>query len=437
MSIAVGSYRINQFVIQTLDGKNSIDVSNSLLFFNYFEDLLSPCVTGDAKLINSSSLFNILRIRGGEKVSISLSTISGDFVLDETFSLYVSKVTNLDAQHSNETFTIHLVSREGLTNETSRCEKRYIGNFKNTVTDILQNVLVTDKYQDKNIEKTSNDYSFIGNNKKPFHTLIWLCPKAVPITFQNSGLSGGGEYGEARGTSGFLFYENREGFNFRSVDSLVSNTKIEVGSSDKKNIPTYTYTQVIEHNKTSNRFMIHNYNFQNSADLMKSLRVGMYANKTYFYDLYSNTVNTYTYKLNEQIQNKLGSEDKIAVSDEFGNTFTRIMVRASDRGLPNSDGTVNATDSSGANMSMAYSRYNLLFSQSLNMVVPCNVELKVGDIIRCEFQRIDRTRNTEVDPEQSGFYLIKELRHHFEGGQTTTSLGLIRDSYGLYGSKNA
>ncbi len=50
--------------------------------------------------------------------------------------------------------------------------------------------------------------------------------------------------------------------------------------------------------------------------------------------------------------------------------------------------------------------------------------------------RIDRTDNKENDDEQSGNYLIKGLRHHFEGGQMITSLRLIRDSYGLYGSNN-
>ena len=41
----------------------------------------------------------------------------------------------------------------------------------------------------------------------------------------------------------------------------------------------------------------------------------------------------------------------------------------------------------------------------------------------------------EVDAEQSGNYLIKEVRHHFEGNQMVSSLKLVRDSYGLYGAK--
>ena len=427
MAASVGAFKPNYFTIQTLDGKTTVDVTNSCLFFDYFEDILSPCVTAIAQLINSSSLFNILPIRGGEKVTISVDTAFGEFVLDD---LYVYKVSNLDAQHSNEMFTLNLVSREGLTNETSRCQTIYRGNLQTTVTKILKDDLKTKKYKSENIEATSNDYSFIGNNRKPFHVLTWLGPKAVPANGQNSGTSGE----EARGTAGFLFYENKDGFNFRSIDSLVSSTKIQTNSADKENIPYYLFTQVIEENQTKTNFNILNYNYEKNIDLMKSLRVGMYVNKTYFYDLYSNTLDLYTYKVKDQVKNKLGGAESIAVSDEFGDSISRIMVRTSDRGALKTDGSVSDKLRSGADMAMSYSRYNLLFTQALNMVVPCNVNLKVGGIIHAEFPRIDRSTNMTSDEEQSGYYLIKELRHHFEGGQMVTSLRLIRDSYGLYSS---
>ena len=427
MAAAVGAFKPNYFTIQTLDGSTTVDVTNSCLFFDYFEDILSPCVTAIAQLINSSSLFNILPIRGGEKVTISVDTAFGEFVLDD---LYVYKVSNLDAQHSNEMFTLNLVSREGLTNETSRCQTIYRGNLQTTVTKILKDDLKTKKYKSENIEGTSNDYSFIGNNRKPFHVLTWLGPKAVPANGQNSGTSGE----EARGTAGFLFYENKDGFNFRSIDSLVSSTKIQTNSADKENIPYYLFTQVIEENQTKTNFNILNYNYEKNIDLMKSLRVGMYVNKTYFYDLYSNTLDLYTYKVKNQVKSKLGGAESIAVSDEFGDSISRIMVRTSDRGALKTDGSVSDKLRSGADMAMSYSRYNLLFTQALNMVVPCNVNLKVGGIIHAEFPRIDRSTNMTSDEEQSGYYLVKELRHHFEGGQMVTSLRLIRDSYGLYSS---
>ena len=388
---------------------------------------------------NIHSILNGLPIRGGESVSMEIETVSGTFLLDGENAMYVYKVSNIKAEHTNESFTLHLVSREGLTNETVRCQTVYRGNLKNTVTKILKDDLKTNKFKDENIEQTSNSYSFIGNNKKPFHTLIWLGPKSVStISGGPTGTSGGDQSGIAKGTAGFFFYENKDGFNFRSIDSLVSNTRIEASISNKKKVYNYSYNQfVIEHNNLNNNFNINNYNFEKNIDLMKSLRVGMYSNKTYFYDLYSNSLDLYKYTIKDQVKSKLGASEGIVVSDEFGDSITRIMVKVADRGILNTDGSVSDKLRSGADMSMAYSRYNLLFSQAININVPLNINLKCGDIIYAQFPKMEPANTGEVDPEQSGFYLIKELRHHFDPtNKMFTSIRLIRDSYGLYGPKN-
>ena len=49
------------------------------------------------------------------------------------------------------------------------------------VTKILKEVLQTEKFEESNIEKTANTYTFIGNLKKPFHVLHWLTPKGIPV----------------------------------------------------------------------------------------------------------------------------------------------------------------------------------------------------------------------------------------------------------------
>ena len=59
-----------------------------------------------------------------------------------------------------------------------------------------------------------------------------------------------------------------------------------------------------------------------------------------------------------------------------------------------------------------------------------NTKLKVGDIIKCDFPRLNEG-DAEVDQSSSGKYLIKELCHHFMIGKNITSMKLIRDSYGF------
>ncbi|MEN9913948.1 MAG: Synechococcus phage [Bacteroidota bacterium] len=433
MAISVSGLRYQYVAITSLDGsKKPIDITNSILGIDYYEDILSPCITMTMQLVNAYSIFNGLPIRGGESVSMQIETASGTFVLEGESAMFVTKLAGLDAEKQSESFTLFLSSKEGLQNETVRCCKKYNkANINTHINDILKNVLQTNKIG--TIEPTSNSYSFIGNNKKPFHIMTWLGPKSVSTVSSQSGTSGK----EAKGTAGFLFYENKDGFNFRSIDSLVSNTQLQSSSSNKENIFKYNYSGrgMIESNNLNNNFEILNYNYEQNIDLMKSLRVGMYVNKTYFYDMYNQELKIYKYSLKEELKNatKLGANESIAVSEQFGNSITRIMTRASDHGTLDTKGTFQESGRDNADMAKSFSRYNLLFTQALNMNVPCNVKLKAGDIIYAQFPKIEAGSSKEVDEEQSGNYLIKELRHHFSGGQMLTSLRLIRDSYGLYG----
>lgn len=430
MAESISGLKYNRVEIQSLDGTKTIDLTNSIVFCDYFEDILSPCVTMTLQIAATYSIYNGLPIRGGEKVLLDIDTVSGNFLLDGDYGMYVYKVSGIVADANKEYFTLHLASREALTNETARVQKKYEKKpINDHVKDILKNVLKTKKYKEENIEKTSNSYSFIGTVKKPFHILTWLGPKGIPTT-TSSGKNGT----KSKGVSGFIFYENKDGFNFRSIDTLVSATKTQSGSSDKEDIAQYTYSQAIEQGATQNNFTILNYSFEKNIDLMKALRVGMYSNVTYFYDLYENKVEGITYNISEEVKSKLGGQGKLGYPKEFGSSPSRILFRTSDTGIMDKGGDASDSGRDNTDMAKSFSRYNLLFTQSLNMIVPLNVNLKAGGIVYAQFQKVDASKSGDVDEEQSGNYLIKELRHHFEGGQMVTSLKLIRDSYGLYGT---
>lgn len=432
MSNALTTLKYNAVIIESTETKKRLDLTSSLVFCDYFEDILSPCVTMTMQIASTYSIFNNLPIRGGEKVSIDIETLSGNFKLVDDYAMYVYKVSGIVSDGAKEYFTLHLCSREALTNETARIQKKYEKKpINDHVTAILKDVLNTKKYKSANIEKTSNSYSFIGTLKKPFHILTWLGPKSIPAT---SASGNNGTVG--KGVAGFLFYENRDGFHFRSVDTLVSETKSQSGSTSKESIPKYNYNPgITKSGDLAANFSILNYNFEKNIDLMKSLRVGMYANITYFYDLYQNRIDGITYSLNSEIKSKLGGSSKLPYPKDFGNRPSRILFRSADVGILDKTGRIEDSGRDNTDMAKSFSRYNLLFTQSLNMVVPMNVNLKAGNIIYAQFQRVEAGQGAEVDPEQSGNYLIKEVRHHFEGNQMVSSLKLVRDSYGLYGAK--
>ena len=84
-------------------------------------------------------------------------------------------------------------------------------------------------------------------------------------------------------------------------------------------------------------------------------------------------------------------------------------------------------------MSQAITRYNQVFSISVDVMIEGDYSLKAGDTIYCEFPDISSEKT--VSKESSGLYLIASLCHKFTSSKATTSLNLIRDSFGKKGLK--
>ena len=143
-------------------------------------------VTAQALIVNTgnvvrdddgdvSSVYNGLPLNGGEKVSIKIpATGEGpgiEFTEQNDNELYVASITNVLIDAERESFTLNLVSREAITNETSRIGKKFPSTepISDSVKEIIKNYLLSDK--DVDIDETQNPYGFIGNMKKPFTTL--------------------------------------------------------------------------------------------------------------------------------------------------------------------------------------------------------------------------------------------------------------------------
>ena len=84
----------------------------------------------------------------------------------------------------------------------------------------------------------------------------------------------------------------------------------------------------------------------------------------------------------------------------------------------------------------SYIRKNLLFSQSLSISIPLNINLQAGLVIEVKFplknedgsSSTDKYGNEKTD-DPSGRYLISQLRHLMAGGRSETQLTLIRDVF--------
>jgi len=428
------SFKIKQAIITSNDGKRAVDIGNSIFTFDYGEDLTSPSVIVQCKVLNTSGIYGTLPIRCGEKLDLILDSLYGELNFTKDKALYVHSVSNIDGDEKTESFTLSLAFKEYLSNETTRVQKKYenTGTIDTHIKSILKDVLQTKRIG--YIEPTANTYGFYGNLKKPFHTCVWLGPKSIPIKTGKTGTSGEGKDAQAKGTSGFFFYDTYDGYQFRSIEKLVS----DENKTLNKKVQTFTATGIIESDgNLKNTAKIGQYFFSRNNDLMASLRLGLYANRTYFFDPYNQKLDVFNYTLKQELAQleTLSQRKNLGIPDFFQSTPSRILARSSDKGLFG-ESLKEGTGRENADMAKAFSRYNLLFTQTLNISIPLNVSLRAGDTVKIILPKQSNSNQTapKVDDELSGLYVISAVRHHAEEANSSTSLSLVRDSYGLYKS---
>jgi len=450
MALASQALKYNYVIIQPIGG-NAVDLTGHLQYIEYFENIMSPTISMNMKISSSFNFVSRLPIRGGEMIAMEVETLSGTLkfgtieknqgIVPGSGELYVYKLENLDQPSMAQSFTLKITSPEFFTNETSRCMKKYKpATIDSHVRDILTNTMQIDPDKIDKIDKATNSYSFIGNTKKPFHTISWLCPKAISGSKQ--GVSGEGQQAKAVGTAGYLFFENQRGFNFRSIENLVSRTRKGNESADAKIKGEEIHGPYVHQGKgsvgnlykTEENFKINHFHVNRGTDIRKALTVGQYANKTVFFDSLSHVISVYDYKLlgDDGLENQLGSDDeKEASSNELKMLNSRLFVRVSDHGTLGigTDG-FQTSGIDQAYQAKSASRYNQLFSQSVDIQIPLNTRIKVGDLINCIFPEMDQGRSSDLDQSASGNYLVTRLNHHIEPNASFSSLNLVRDSYG-------
>ena len=405
-----GSYFISkcQLVANGSSLEEDYDITRGNPSINYYESVTSPSISMTVSFIDIDQMVSQEGITGGEM--IDLEVIIPDF--DQKFKieskkqkLVLNSVRDVVTSTNKQTATLEFVSDESLVNETCRVNKKFTGNVTQIVKELLQTEPkgIQTKKEIKS-DDAVNKYSFVGNLKRPFETIQWLCPKAQASSRN----------------FGFLFFENRDGYHFKSIENLL------------KQDPEFLYQKPDRPTETDLRIIESRLNQSN--DVGMNARMGMYSNKTVYIDLQNEAHEVIDFNVSE-----FKSKKPLKVIDTLKDKPTRMMFRILDQGALQSGAAkkeVEKRNELAVYQNLSYIRNNLLFSQSLNISVPINPELRAGQVIEVQFPLKSETKKDttdrfgkEKDNDISGKYLIAELRHVMGDGKSSTQLNLIRDLF--------
>lgn len=405
----------------------SIYIDWKTVNFSYYESIFSPVVTASLTYVDSGDLVRSnksidvqerfgtllealpIQGKGKEKISFKIENASGE--LDFTsMPMNVSNPIPIFQDDVAESVNLKLISQYSITNENVNLYKKYYSTISSSVYKILKDELKIPVERLK-ISPTSNEDSISGNGQRPFDVVINAASKSL----------------SSSGGPGFFFWETKEGFHFKSLDDIINSPSVQ----------TYNYHNVATSSlddPNTNFRILNNPSYKNNSNLSNDLRVGLYRTKNISFDF-----NTFEYKqefinLSERGFKNLGNNIDYSKTFNESESFTRTNFFVLDSGLTNPGISTSIVNNERYYLPQSIMRYNLLMSQVLDITVPCNLKLKAGDVITCEFKKRSSSNlsSDSIGQLQSGRYIITHLCHNFTPKRSFSSLRIVRDTSGIY-----
>ena len=437
-----GEYTLEDVRLFASSG-NIIPLNGLTVSISLFENIFSPTMSGTITLLDANSIVSNLPIIGQEFLSFKIKTASitegGTSVIDFTknpFSVY--KIDQRIEGTNSELITLHFASPEMLRNLRTRVSKSYTNTIDNIAIDVIQNSRYINSKKDLFIEETVGVRKIISPNSNPFTFIQKLSSEAIS---------------KNNGSPFFLFYENKEGFNFRSLDSLYAQPiTAEYNTGEfyhQESSGTVVKNVLEEYSRPISHEMVA------VNDTVSNVRGGLLASDLITYDIYSKKYErkNFRYFNNFNDYGRLGNSPIYNTNfiDEFDNTvdnFTNANIHLHPTSKNNgSDAQHYVLDPTAKNIKSLYSpngiENTLLPRQSkfvelnkgvsLNVKVHGSTNISVGQIIQFNKQTVGNPNESgDFDPYYTGRYIISNLRHIFDLApkkEHSIVMSLVKDGY--------
>jgi hypothetical protein len=405
-----------------------IDIRNIVVEFNYFEDIFSNFVNGGLVINDSIGIIQMFQFQGQEVLLLSIDKPGLDKPLTKSLRIY--KVSGrTQTKTSNENFVLHFCSEEAMLNEQYKISKSY-SNTKiiDIVKDILKNDLHVDDKLFTNYDETTGMRSLVVPNLKPLQAINWLTTFAQADQDKNAGAF-------------YLFYEDKTGFNFKSVLNLYKDPIFRKYQYEEKNLKKDLVPDL-----TKEFVNVISFESVGSFDSVSAVKSGALASKTITIDPLRLKFGESNYDYTKYIEN-VQSLDKGNIPDSATNrrgeslsqTAGAVKFVVSTAGQSENkyikDKEIQVNEHRPEETtSIRSAQMALMWSNRIKLVVAGDVEMTIGKIVEFDKPEISynnpNSKEKKSDPFYSGRYLVTAVRHILnQENRFLTVLELCKDSY--------
>ena len=427
----------------------TVDISAIIVEINIFEDIFSHSLNGSIIIGDTNNLVDNMPIVGQEYISLKITTPGlSDPKIDFSENVFCVHEIGVrePASTSSELVELKICTPELLRNHRTRVSKSY----EETVDKIVQSVLENPKYintkKDIYVEPTQGIRKLISPNNHPFDFIRNLTRESISVK---------------NNSPHFLFFENMQGYHFRSLQSLyeegvqgefhcgdkASNEKYSSSSDAGKIIQSFkraiTYqtpgknrslydikggmlgSTLIMHDIYNKRYKKSTFSYFENHDDFQRIEGNTKYNDVLIDDI--NDVGSFTDSRIFLHPTSVTEDDKDSQYIVVPTTVEELTDLGVDRGLAVAEVERQEKEIAEGNKDYMSNRADkwLLHRQQrlhelnngaiINMSVNGNASITIGQVIKISvpISGADHEKTGGTSKHQSGLYLISKVRHLF------------------------
>ena len=370
------------------------DITNLVLEVQVRQDMYLGFMSGEMLVQDGVDLHTLASLHGNEYLFLHLTEPDQEISIKKAFRIY--KLGNrFPIPSGGQRYVVYFASPEMFESSQKKISKAYKSSTISAVAkDIIKNYLMVDDNRIR-VDETSDSFDLIVPQKRPQEALNWLASRAY-----------------SQDSSCFMFYENLNGFNFRSLQSIYKDGTII-------KVPFVFETKRGGGSIPMDKYTMDNIESKKDFDSLSTLNDGGVAMGLLGIDPASRTFIKTEFGANTLATlypspSMTNPDHLFSKTGAYALTYLQTDTTRSDRFVKRV-------------MSLA-----TLNNSQLEVTVPGNVRLQAGTLVslRIPYATTPTEGSDLWDKRKSGKYLIVAVNHKFDmsNHRFNTLLLLVRDS---------
>jgi hypothetical protein len=406
-----GDVSLRQVRLHSLNGQVA-NVINQVESISVYEDIFSNFITLSIVLRESVDYLNLFPFMGEEYVDIDIVTPGTSKPIIGKF--YIYKIEDREYTQEREVvYIIKAISEEFLSDANTKISKAYSGSISESVFKLLGKEGLNTKKKTL-VQTTANATKFVAGFWSPIKCINYLSTNAV----------------SQKKSPSYLFYENRDGFNFKAIDDLLLDSTYHTFTKDN-----YTRTEIDDGgsvgsikdpNEDYKRVM--SLSIPVVSDYMNDIQTGRLKSRMISYDIVTKkyTAKDYSVKkdpLPTTLLNPNPSYSKYATSNSASTMFSMP------RYYNNFSNFTDVTNAKTIQKRMSF--FQNLNKFRVTVEVIGRTDYTIGQIIELNIPKAGIIVKSDSDTRDlmiSGRYLVSAVSHYINRENHMCTLELIKNS---------